>query len=83
MSDTWQYLNSFEEGPISDEWVWERLRHRRNAELRASDFRVLPDVPWDVEPWLSYREALRQLPSVTVNPRQAVWPVAPAGPDAP
>lgn len=76
---TWDYStyrDSAERG-VPDEWVWERLRGRRNALLAACDFRMLADAPWDTAPWTAYRQALRDLPSATVDPRLAVWPVAP------
>lgn len=79
MTDTWDYLTDLDSDPeIPDEWVWERLRLRRDALLSASDFRVLPDAPWDTAPWETYRQALRDLPGVTQDPREAVWPVEPS-----
>jgi hypothetical protein len=77
MSDTWNYLGSFEVGPISDDWVWERLRLRRDTLLAQSDFRMVTDAPWDTEPWAAYRQALRDLPDNTTDPRLAAWPVSP------
>lgn len=62
---------------IPDEWAWERLRLRRDNLLDACDWRVVADAPWDTTPWLAYRQALRDLPASTSDPRQAVWPVAP------
>ena len=76
---TWTYwtdMDTVERG-IPDEWVWERLRNRRNAMLSACDFRMVPDAPWDVAPWEAYRQALRDLPDTTTDPRKAVWPVEP------
>ena len=78
MTDTWNYTGSDEQGPIPDEWVWERLRLRRDALLAACDFRMVTDAPWPTEPWAVYRQALRDLPSVTTNPREAVWPEEPS-----
>jgi hypothetical protein len=78
MTDTWDYLTSNDTNDtIPDEWVWERLRLRRDALLAASDSRVGPDAPGDVDAWRAYRQALRDLPANTTDPRQAVWPVAP------
>jgi hypothetical protein len=73
---TWNYL-AIDENEIPVEWVWERLRLRRDQLLRDSDFRVLPDAPWPTAPWADYREALRDLPEQTVDPRAAVWPDPP------
>lgn len=78
MADTWAYRSDIDpDGDLPDAWVWERLRIRRDALLSACDFRVLPDAPWDTAPWEAYRQALRDLPDATVDPRQAVWPVKP------
>jgi hypothetical protein len=77
---TWQYLTLDEQEAgrvIPDDYVWERLRLRRDQLLAASDFRMVPDAPWDVAPWQAYRAALRDLPDNTKDPRKAVWPVAP------
>jgi hypothetical protein len=78
---TWNYVSiddqlSAEELPV--EWVWERLRFRRDTLLTGTDFRMVADAPWDKAPWAAYREALRDLPDVTTDPRAAVWPVSPA-----
>jgi hypothetical protein len=78
MTDTWQYrVPQDPAGDLPDEWVWERLRLRRDALLTASDSRVGPDAPGDVDTWRTYRQALRDLPQVTTDPRQAVWPDPP------
>ena len=76
---TWTYWSDMDtaERGVPDEWVWERLRNRRNALLSACDFRVVMDAPWPLEPWEDYRQALRDLPDNTTDPRQAVWPVEP------
>jgi hypothetical protein len=76
---TWNYLTSGETSEISDEWVWERLRLRRNLLLGASDAKMLSDAPWDLEPWKAYRKALRDLPSKVKDPRDVAWPVSPDG----
>lgn len=61
-----------------DDIVWARLRHRRNALLAASDWAVLPDQPTErSSEYATYRQALRDLPDTTSDPRQAVWPTAP------
>lgn len=72
----WSVMDTAERG-VPDEWVWERLRNRRDQLLAACDWRVVADAPWDVTPWLAYRQALRDLPSATADPRLADWPVSP------
>jgi len=76
---TWNYLAFDETEEIIDEWVWERLRLRRNLLLGASDRKMISDAPWDLEPWKVYRQALRDLPSKVKDPRNVAWPVSPDG----
>jgi hypothetical protein len=79
--DTWQYLvpdQDYTRDTIPIDYVWERLRFRRDQLLAASDFRMIPDAPWDRGPWEAYRQALRDLPANTTDPRAAVWPEPPA-----
>jgi hypothetical protein len=65
------------EGGIPDEWVWERLRLRRDALLVASDWTQVIDAPVDQNAWAEYRQALRDLPESVNDPREVVWPEAP------
>jgi len=76
---TWVYWSDMDtaERGVPDEWVWERLRNKRDALLAECDWRVVADAPWDQAPWATYRQALRDLPDATKDPRKAVWPVAP------
>lgn len=79
-SATWVYwtpMDSAERG-VCDEWVWERLRLRRNTLIADCDWRVVTDAPWDTAPWVAYRQALRNLPASVTDPRKAVWPTPPA-----
>lgn len=77
---TWHYWSAMDTADrgVPDEWVWERLRLRRNGLLAECDFRVVADAPWDTAPWEAYRQALRDLPDNTTDPRLAVWPEPPA-----
>ena len=77
---TWTYaspLDTLQPEQLPIEWVWERLRLRRDQLLAATDYRMVADAPWDVAPWATYRQALRDLPDATTDPRLAVWPTAP------
>ena len=80
MIDTWTYLSTeqdYTRDTIPVDYVWERLRARRDALLAQCDWRVVADAPWDTAPWAAYREALRDLPDNTTDPRMAVFPTAP------
>lgn len=80
MNDTWNYLSTeqdYTRDTIPVDWVWERLRNRRDGLLAATDHRMVVDAPWDTEPWAAYRQALRDLPDNTTDPREALWPVQP------
>lgn len=76
---TWTYwtpIDTAERG-VDEEWVWERLRNRRNELLAQTDFRMIADAPWNQAPWEAYRQELRDLPSNTSDPRKTVWPEPP------
>ena len=48
-------------------YFWKRLRQHRDVLLCESDLRALPDCP-QRNAWLSYRQALRDLPATIVPP---------------
>lgn len=62
-------------------WL-ERLRLERNKRLTQTDYLVTIDAllttPEKKQEWLDYRQALRDLPSVTEDPANPVWPVQPS-----
>jgi hypothetical protein len=72
----WTNLDTIETG-IPEEWIWERLRAHRDALLAESDYRMVNDAPWETALWAEYRQALRDLPKTTKDPRLAQWPEAP------
>ena len=53
------------------------LRSMRDSRLAASDWTQVPDAPVNREAWAAYRQALRDLPSNTTDPRNPVWPEKP------
>jgi hypothetical protein len=65
------------EKEIPVEWQWERLRLKRDALLKKSDFRIVSDAPWDIQPWLEYRQALRDLPKTNKDPQKIIFPTLP------
>ena len=78
VNKTWSAV-SYSQDQIDAEWT--RLRNIRNTRLRASDFTQIADAPLTAEKkteWLSYRQALRDLPQNTVNPFDVTWPTQPS-----
>lgn len=65
-----------EEIPV--EWQWERLRLKRDALLKKCDYRIVADAPWNIQPWIEYRQALRDLPKTAKDPKKIVFPNPPA-----
>ena len=64
-------------------WVWDQgrswaeLRSKRNNLLAKSDWTQVADAPVDAASWSTYRQALRDLPSKTTDPRNPIWPEPP------
>ena len=58
------------------------LRKERDELLIKTDKYALPDWPHESlekqKEWLDYRQALRDLPTVTEDPANVVWPVQPS-----
>ena len=73
---TWVYWVATDPSIIPLDWVWERLRYRRNQLLSESDWTQVADSSADKVKWAAYRKALRDLPATTKDPRIPVWPVA-------
>jgi len=53
------------------------FRNERSRRLYASDWTQVPDAPVDRAAWATYRQALRDLPQNTPDPRYPVWPEPP------
>ena len=57
------------------------LRQERNQRLTYTDYLFTSDFPHTTpekkQEWLDYRQALRDLPSVTEDPENPVWPSIP------
>ena len=57
------------------------LKSKRDQFLHDTDKYALPDWPHESlekqREWLEYRQALRDLPSNTEDPANAVWPTRP------
>lgn len=69
--------------PASMQWVWDEaqswfdFRQERNRRLSACDWTQVSDAPVDREAWATYRQALRDLPENTDDPRYPIWPQRP------
>ena len=65
------------------EHPWKNLRQERNKRLAevdwvfSTDYQIHDD---SYQQWLTYRKALRDLPSLTEDPENPVWPEQPAMP---
>lgn len=57
--------------------LWRELRTRRDKLLAQCDWTQVPDAPVDQAAWAAYRQALRDLPSSTVDPNNPQWPERP------
>ena len=60
--------------------TWDDLKPRRDRELAASDWTVLPDVNLSPElknQWMVYRQQLRDLPQTYPDASTVVWPQPP------
>lgn len=57
--------------------AWEKLRIIRQQLLVQCDWTQVPDAPVDQTAWATYRQALRDLPANTDDPRNPIWPTPP------
>jgi hypothetical protein len=63
--------------------LFKKLRQERNRRLAEVDWVFSEDYSIDddsYQQWLTYRKALRDLPSATEDPENPVWPEQPAMP---
>ena len=67
---------------IQDEKPFKLLREQRDTLLQKTDIYALPDFPHASQEirqaWLDYRQTLRNLPSVTEDPENPIWPTPPS-----
>lgn len=67
---------------LENERILENMRSYRNTLLNQSDKYMTIDYPHPtpekVQEWRTYRQALRDLPSITEDPANPVWPVQPS-----
>ena len=68
---------------LIEEHKWKDFRQERNRRLAEVDWVFSEDYQIDddsYQQWLTYRKALRDLPSTTEDPENPVWPEQPAMP---
>jgi hypothetical protein len=63
----------------TNEQKWEQIKLWRNLQLAQSDWTQLPDAPVDKAAWATYRQALRDLPTLNTDPRLIELPTKPQG----
>ena len=59
--------------------TWEQIRSQRDSLLTASDWAIISDAAPkpSKEAWLTYRQALRDIPQNFSAPEEVVWPTKP------
>lgn len=62
---------------ITNEADLQNLRVRRNNKLAKSDWMANSDVTM-TDAWKTYRQALRDLPANTADPKTPTWPTEPS-----
>lgn len=59
------------------ESAWSAFRSDRDSRLTKSDWTQVSDAPVDQVAWATYRQQLRDLPSIVTNPNAVTWPDPP------
>ena len=66
---------------LNESNAWQALRQVRDEMLRKTDWTQLADAQLSLSmknQYKVYRQSLRDLPSVTVDPENPVWPEEPS-----
>ena len=72
-TDTFSGPNDAEQNALD----MQALRSQRDELLAQSDWTQVADAPVDAAAWATYRQALRDLPANTTDPRNPTWPTKP------
>lgn len=75
MNEFQAYYSQFIE--VDESTWWSRLRHWRNEKLKTTDWAMVSDAPTDKIIWAQYRQALRDLPANTIDPKNPQLPIEP------
>jgi hypothetical protein len=62
---------------VPNDYLFERIRNWRNAELAACDWTQLADSTANKSAWAEYRKELRDLPAQNADPKKIVFPTRP------
>ncbi len=63
------------------QFSWDKLRYERNIRISNTDWVMLSDISMTTEKkeeWITYRQALRDLPANTTDPENVTWPTPPS-----
>jgi hypothetical protein len=63
---------------IPADYLFERIRIWRNAELALCDWTQVADSTVDQAAWATYRQKLRDLPASNTDPKKIKFPTRPA-----
>ena len=69
--------SAYVEPPVNLTALAIAARTQRDRLLSQSDWTMISDAPVDQAAWVTYRQALRDVPLQTGFPENIVWPVAP------
>lgn len=58
-------------------FTWDEIRAIRDKHLQNSDYTQALDYPGDKQPWIEYRQLLRDIPQTFESPNDVVWPIRP------
>ena len=62
---------------VPNDYLIERIRNWRNAELAATDYTQLSDAPADKAAYAIYRQELRDLMAQSEDARAFIFPIKP------
>ncbi len=62
---------------IPNDWILERVRNWRNAQLQKTDWTQTLDAPVNKAAWATYRQTLRDLPASNLDPQKIELPSEP------
>lgn len=72
------FINSLDSDiELTNEVALGRLRFWRDEELKRTDWTMIPDAVSDKNAWAEYRQALRDLPENTADPKNPIIPTKP------